>query len=54
MRAGAGLGIGPACAALSAAELAKIAQSPVGAMVGMPLQNNTGFSTGPRSGTQNL
>ncbi len=41
-------------AELSAEELAKIAQNPVGAMISVPLQNNTNFNTGPLSGTQNI
>ena len=51
---GAALGALPARAELSAEELARIAQNPVGAMVSVPLQNNTNFSTGPLSGTQNV
>lgn len=41
-------------AELSAEELARIAQNPVGAMVSVPFQNNTNFNTGPLSGTQNI
>jgi len=41
-------------AELSAEELAKIAQNPVGAMVSVPLQNNTNFNVGPLDGTQNV
>ena len=51
---GAALGALPARAELSAEELARIAQNPVGAMVSVPLQNNTNFNTGPLSGTQNV
>ena len=41
-------------AELSAEELARIAQNPVGAMVSLPFLNNTNFNVGPRSGTQNI
>jgi hypothetical protein len=41
-------------AALSAEELAKLAQNPVGNLVSVPFQNNTNFNTGPESGTQNI
>ena len=44
----------PAHAALTAEELAKIAQNPVGAMISVPFQNNTNFNTGPLSGTQDI
>jgi len=47
-------GAASARAALSAEELAKIAQNPVGAMISVPLQNNTNFNVGPLSGTQNI
>ena len=45
---------GPARAALSAEELAKLAQNPVGNLISVPFQNNTNFNTGPLSGTQNI
>jgi hypothetical protein len=45
---------GRARAELSAEELAKLAQNPVGNLVSVPFQNNTNFNTGPRSGTQNI
>ena len=45
---------GPAHAALSAEELAKLAQNPVGNLISVPLQNNTNFNVGPLSGTQNI
>ena len=48
------LGAASARADLSPEELARIAQNPVGAMVSLPLQNNTNFNVGPRSGTQNI
>jgi len=45
---------GPSRAELSAEELAKLAQNPVGNLVSVPFQNNTNFNTGPLSGTQNI
>jgi hypothetical protein len=45
---------GTAHAALSAEELAKLAQNPVGNLISVPLQNNTNFNVGPLSGTQNI
>ena len=44
----------PAHAELSAEELAKLAQNPVGNLISVPFQNNTNFNTGPLSGTQNI
>ena len=44
----------PARAAMSAEELAKLAQNPVGNLVSVPFQNNTNFNVGPLSGTQNI
>jgi len=44
----------PAHAALSAEELAKLAQNPVGNLISVPFQNNTNFNVGPQSGTQNV
>src|SRR5574340_130553 len=44
----------PAQAAMSAEELAKLAQNPVGNLVSVPFQNNTNFNAGPLSGTQNI
>ena len=44
----------PVRAEMSAEELAKMAQNPVGNLVSVPLQNNTNFNTGPLSGTQNI
>ena len=44
----------PAQATLSAEELAKLAQNPVGNLVSVPFQNNTNFNVGPLSGTQNI
>ena len=50
------LAASPACAlaALSAEDLAKLAQNPVGNLVSVPFQNNTNFNTGPENGTQNI
>ena len=44
----------PAQAEMSATDLAKLAQNPVGNLVSVPFQNNTNFNTGPLSGTQNI
>jgi hypothetical protein len=41
-------------AALSAEELAKLAQNPVGNLISVPFQNNTNMNVGPLSGTQNI
>jgi hypothetical protein len=41
-------------AEMSAEELAKLAQNPVGNLVSVPFQNNTNFNVGPRDGTQNI
>lgn len=41
-------------AALSAEELAKLAQNPVGNLISVPFQNNTNFNVGPLDGTQNI
>lgn len=51
MTAGAMLAL-PVHAELSAEELAKIAQNPVGAMISVPFQNNTNFDVGTESGTK--
>ncbi|MFO1280085.1 MAG: transporter [Burkholderiaceae bacterium] len=45
---------GPARAELSAEELAKLAQNPVGNLVSVPFQNNTNLNTGPLKGNQNI
>lgn len=42
----------PAQAELSAEELAKLAQNPVGNLVSMPFQNNTNLNYGPEKKTQ--
>ena len=44
----------PARAELSAEELAKLAQNPVGNLVSIPFQNNTNLNVGPLKGTQNI
>jgi hypothetical protein len=41
-------------AELSAEQLAKLAQNPVGNLVSVPFQSNTNFNTGPLNGTQNI
>ena len=44
----------PAGAEMSAEELAKLAQNPVGNLISVPFQNNTNFNFGPEKGTQNI
>lgn len=44
----------PAMAALSAEELAKLSQNPVGNLISFPFQNNTNLHFGPERGTQNI
>jgi len=44
----------PAHAALSAEELAKLAQNPVGNLISLPFQNDTNLNFGPQKGTQNI
>jgi hypothetical protein len=44
----------PVRAEMSAEELAKISQNPVGNMISLPFQNNTNFNAGPLKGTQNV
>jgi hypothetical protein len=44
----------PAHAELSAEELAKLAQNPVGNLISLPFQNNTNLNYGPEKGTQNI
>ena len=51
---GFALGCTGAHAALSAEELAKLAQNPVGNLISVPFQNNTNFDVGPQQGTQNI
>ena len=43
-----------AYAEMSAEELAKIAQNPVGNLISLPFQNNTNLNFGPEKGTQNI
>jgi hypothetical protein len=51
----AGIGIAaPALAEMSAEELAKLAQNPVGNLISLPFQNNTNLNFGPEKGTQNI
>jgi hypothetical protein len=44
----------PAQAEMSAEELAKLAQNPVGNLISVPFQNNTNLNYGPEKGTQNI
>jgi hypothetical protein len=44
----------PARAEMSAEELAKLAQNPVGNLISLPFQNNTNLNYGPEQGTQNI
>lgn len=44
----------PALAEMSAEELAKLAQNPVGNLISVPFQNNTNLNFGPEKGTQNI
>jgi hypothetical protein len=44
----------PAHAELSAEELAKLAQNPVGNLISVPFQNNTNYNVGPLNGNQNI
>ena len=44
----------PARAELSAEELSKLAQNPVGNLISVPFQNNTNLNYGPEKGTQNI
>ena len=41
----------PAHAEMSAEELAKLAQNPVGNLISLPFQNNTNLNFGPEKGT---
>jgi len=45
---------GPAFGEMSAEELAKLAQNPVGNLISVPFQNNTNLNFGPQKGTQNI
>jgi len=44
----------PASAEMSAEDLAKLAQNPVGNLISLPFQNNTNLNYGPGNGTQNI
>ena len=44
----------PAHAEMSAEELAKLAQNPVGNLISVPFQNNTNLNVGPDKRTQNI
>ena len=44
----------PLRAEMSAEELAKLAQNPVGNLISLPFQNNTNLNFGPEKGTQNI
>src|SRR5450432_1115687 len=44
----------PARAEMSATELAKLAQNPIGNLISLPFQNNTNLNFGPEKGTQNV
>ena len=46
--------VAPAHAEMSAEELAKLAQNPVGNLISVPFQNNTNLNFGPEKGTQNI
>ena len=48
------LGCAPAMAEMSAEDLAKLAQNPVGNLISVPFQNNTNLNYGPEQGTQNI
>ena len=48
------IGALPAHAEMSAEELAKLAQNPVGNLISLPFQNNTNLNFGPDKGTQNI
>ena len=47
-------GLAPASAELSAEDLAKLAQNPVGNLISLPFQNNTNLNYGSGNGTQNI
>lgn len=48
------LSAAPAFAEMSAEELAKIAQNPVGNLISVPFQNNSNLNYGPEKKTQNI
>ena len=41
-------------AEMSAEDLAKLSQNPVGNVISLPFQNNTNLNFGPEKGTQNV
>ena len=44
----------PARAELSAQQLAKMAQNPIGNLISLPFKDNINFNVGPENGTQNV
>src|SRR3954470_8063533 len=52
--AAASLVAAPALGEMTAEELAKLAQNPVGNLISLPFQNNTNLNFGPEKGTQNI
>jgi hypothetical protein len=48
------IAVAPVRAEMSAEELAKLAQNPVGNLISVPFQNNTNLNFGPEKGTQNI
>jgi len=50
----AALAVPSSYAEMSAEELAKLAQNPVGNLISLPFQNNTNLNFGPEKGTQNV
>ena len=48
------LAASPTCAELSATELAKLAQNPVGNLISVPFQENANLNYGPLKKTQNI
>ena len=44
----------PTLAEMSATELARLAQNPVGNLISLPFQSNTNLNFGPEKGTQNI
>jgi hypothetical protein len=52
--AAAAVAISPARAELSAEQLAKLAQNPIGNLISVPFQNNSNLNFGPLERTQNI
>lgn len=46
--------LSPARAEMSAEDLAKLAQNPLGNVISLPFQNNSNLNFGPQKGTQNV